>query len=77
MTAVLIVLAIPLTVFLLFVAPVWLWLHYSNRRRQGALFQTQDARRLAQLQEEAQRMQTRIRALEDILDEEYPDWRQQ
>ncbi|WP_213992348.1 envelope stress response membrane protein PspB [Sodalis sp. dw_96] len=77
MTAVLIVLSIPLTVFLLFVAPVWLWLHYGNRRRQGSLFQTQDARRLTQLQEEARRMQTRIRALEDILDAEYPDWRQQ
>jgi len=76
MNALLIVLAIPLTVFLLFVAPVWLWLHYNSRRRQGSLLQAQDARRLAQLTEDARRMQTRIQALEDILDAEYPDWRQ-
>ena len=76
MNALLIVLAIPLTVFLLFVAPVWLWLHYNSRRQQGSLIQAQDAKRLAQLTEEARRMQTRIRALEDILDAEYPDWRQ-
>lgn len=24
-------LAIPLTIFVLFVLPIWLWLHYSNR----------------------------------------------
>jgi phage shock protein B len=76
MNALLIVLAIPLTVFLLFVAPVWLWLHYNSRRRQGSLLQAQDARRLAQLAEDARRMQARIQALEDILDAEYPDWRQ-
>ncbi|XBS68209.1 envelope stress response membrane protein PspB [Acerihabitans sp. KWT182] len=76
MTALLIVLSVPLTVFLLFVAPVWLWLHYNNRRRQGSFIQEQDARRLTQLQDDARRMQARIRALEDILDAEYPDWRQ-
>jgi len=76
MTALLIVLSVPLTVFLLFVAPVWLWLHYKSRRQQGSFIQAQDARRLTQLTDEAQRMQTRIRALEDILDAEYPDWRQ-
>ena len=29
-------LAIPLTIFVLFVAPIWLWLHYSNRQQSGA-----------------------------------------
>ncbi len=76
MNALLIVLCIPLTVFLLFVAPVWLWLHYNSRRRQGSLLQAQDARRLTQLTEDARRMQARIRALEDILDAQYPDWKQ-
>jgi len=76
MEALFIVLAIPLTIFILFVAPVWLWLHYNNRRRQGSVLQAQDSRRLAQLTEEAGRMQARIRALEDILDAEHPNWRQ-
>ncbi|WP_131864068.1 envelope stress response membrane protein PspB [Biostraticola tofi] len=71
-----IVLAIPLTIFILFVAPVWLWLHYSQRRQQGSRMNPQDTRRLAQLTEDAGRMQARIRALEDILDAEHPNWRQ-
>ncbi len=31
-------LAIPLTIFVLFVAPIWLWLHYSNKRNGGDAF---------------------------------------
>ncbi|SAA21426.1 phage shock protein B [Enterobacter hormaechei] len=30
-------LAIPLTIFVLFVLPIWLWLHYSNRSSRGEL----------------------------------------
>jgi phage shock protein B len=30
-------LAIPLTIFVLFVLPIWLWLHYSNRSSQGGV----------------------------------------
>ena len=32
-------LAIPLTIFVLFVLPIWLWLHYSNRSSRGELSQ--------------------------------------
>ncbi|NCH74784.1 envelope stress response membrane protein PspB [Cronobacter sakazakii] len=69
-------LAIPLTLFVLFVLPVWLWLHYSNRSGRDALSQSQQ-QRLAQLNEEAQRMRERIHALEQILDAEHPNWRNQ
>jgi len=37
--------------------------------------QTQEVQRLAQLNEEAQRMRQRISALESILDAEHPNWR--
>ncbi|NCH99553.1 envelope stress response membrane protein PspB [Cronobacter malonaticus] len=69
-------LAIPLTLFVLFVLPVWLWLHYSNRSGRDALSQSEQ-QRLAQLNEEAQRMRERIHALEHILDAEHPNWRNQ
>ncbi|EKC6207716.1 envelope stress response membrane protein PspB [Cronobacter sakazakii] len=69
-------LAIPLTLFVLFVLPVWLWLHYSNRSGRNALSQSEQ-QRLAQLNEEAQRMRERIHALEQILDAEHPNWRNQ
>ncbi|ADO48739.1 envelope stress response membrane protein PspB [[Enterobacter] lignolyticus] len=68
-------LAIPLTLFVLFVLPVWLWLHYSNRSRGGELSQNEQ-QRLAQLSDEATRMRERIQALEDILDAEHPNWRE-
>ncbi|WP_312826610.1 envelope stress response membrane protein PspB, partial [Escherichia coli] len=41
-------LAIPLTIFVLFVLPIWLWLHYSNRSSRGELSQSEQ-QRLAQL----------------------------
>ncbi|EOU9533405.1 envelope stress response membrane protein PspB [Cronobacter dublinensis] len=69
-------LAIPLTLFVLFVLPVWLWLHYSNRSGRDALSQSEQ-QRLAQLNEETQHMRERIRALEQILDAEHPNWRNQ
>ncbi|ELY5801739.1 envelope stress response membrane protein PspB [Cronobacter sakazakii] len=69
-------LAIPLTLFVLFVLPVWLWLHYSNRSGRDALSQSEQ-QRLAQLNEEAQSMRERIHALEQILDAEHPNWRNQ
>ena len=67
-------LAIPLTIFVLFVLPIWLWLHYSNRSGRDELSQSEQ-QRLAQLADEAKRMRGRIQALESILDAEHPNWR--
>ena len=67
-------LAIPLTIFVLFVAPIWLWLHYSNRSSRSELTQNEQ-QRLAQLTEEARRMRERIQSLVQILDAEHPNWR--
>ena len=67
-------LAIPLTLFVLFVLPIWLWLHYSNRYCRSELSQSEQ-QRLAQLADEAKRMRERIQALESILDAEHPNWR--
>ncbi len=68
---------IPLTIFVLFVAPIWLWLHYSNKNSTGSELSPQEMQRLQQLTADAQRMQERIGALEAILDAENPQWRQQ
>ncbi|MCC8365787.1 MULTISPECIES: envelope stress response membrane protein PspB [Xenorhabdus] len=67
-------LGIPLILFVLFVLPVWLWLHYNNQNR-GKL-ESNEIQRLEQLSENARRMQERIKTLEDILDAEHPNWRQ-
>lgn len=47
-------LAIPLTIFVLFVLPIWLWLHYSNRSARGDLSQSEQ-QRLMQLTDEAKK----------------------
>ncbi|PHM28586.1 envelope stress response membrane protein PspB [Xenorhabdus budapestensis] len=67
-------LGIPLILFVLFVLPIWLWLHYSHQNR-GKL-ENNEIQRLEQLAENARRMQERIKTLEDILDAEHPNWRQ-
>ncbi|HKM98406.1 MAG TPA: envelope stress response membrane protein PspB [Buttiauxella sp.] len=67
--------AIPLTIFVLFVAPVWLWLHYNNRAENGGQLSQGEQQRLAQLTDEARRMGERIQTLEQILDAEHPNWR--
>ncbi|UPQ69757.1 envelope stress response membrane protein PspB [Kluyvera ascorbata] len=67
-------LGIPLTLFVLFVLPIWLWLHYSNRSHSGELSQGEQ-QRLMQLTDDAKRMRERIQALEAILDAEHPNWR--
>lgn len=69
-------LAIPLTIFALFVAPIWLWLHYSNRQQNGIQLSQQEMQQLTQLTRDASRMRDRIQALEEILDAEHPNWRQ-
>ena len=67
-------LAIPLTIFVLFVLPIWFWLHYSNRSSRGELSQSEQ-QRLVQLTEQANKTRERIQALEDILDAEHPNGR--
>lgn len=67
-------LAIPLTLFVLFVLPVWLWLHNNNRGANGSLTQNEQ-QRLLQLTDDAKRMRERIQALEAILYAEHPNWR--
>ena len=67
-------LAIPLTIFVLFVLPIWLWLHYSNRSSRGDLSQSEQ-QRLVQLTDQANKMRDRSQALEAILDAEHPNCR--
>lgn len=66
--------AIPMTIFLLFVAPLWLWLHYSNRSAGGQL-SAGERQKLMQLTDEARQMRERIQSLEQILDTEHSGWR--
>ncbi|MDK9776436.1 MULTISPECIES: envelope stress response membrane protein PspB [Vibrio] len=65
----------PLIVFLIFVAPLWLFLHYRSKRKADSALSSQDLERLQVLSEKAEAMQSRVETLERILDAESPTWR--
>ena len=66
---------VPVVIFLVIVAPAWIWMHYrSKQRAQGALSEEERAE-LEALAGQAERMIDRIETLEAILDTETPEWR--
>lgn len=65
----------PLIVFLIFVAPLWLFLHYRSKRQASRGLSNDELQRLQALSETADKLQGRISTLESILDEESPGWR--
>jgi len=66
---------VPTVIFMVFVAPCWIWMHYrSKQHAQGTLSETERAE-LETLALQAERMLERIDTLEAILDAETPDWR--
>ncbi len=73
---VLTVLFVPVVLFVLFVAPVWLVLHYRSKRLAGAGLNAEERRELEELADQAERMLDRIETLESILDVEAPGWRE-
>ncbi|TXH04065.1 MAG: envelope stress response membrane protein PspB [Nevskiaceae bacterium] len=59
----------------IFVAPLWLILHYRDRRRLHEIELQKKNVNNDELHAVAERMEKRIEALEDILDTEAPGWR--
>lgn len=60
---------------LTFVVPLWLLLHYVTRWKQTRGLSTDEQKMLEDLWESAERMESRIRSLETILDSDHPEWR--
>lgn len=61
--------------FCIFIAPLWLILHYSTRRRQAQGLTREDEKMLSELWQLADKMERRVAALETILDTQAPGWR--
>lgn len=68
---------VPLIVFMVIVAPLWLIIHYSTRWRSARTLSADDEKILADLWESVPKMEGRIKNLERILDAEVPHWREQ
>lgn len=75
MNNVLPLLVVPMIIFMLVVAPVWLVLHYRSQRKMDQGLSQDEAEALVKLTRQATTMGERIKTLETILDDEMPDWR--
>ncbi|NQY63409.1 MAG: envelope stress response membrane protein PspB [Alteromonadaceae bacterium] len=69
------VIVVPVIIFMLIVAPIWLVLHYRSKRQISQGFSEEEYVQLSELSELADKMADRIKTLEAILDAETPDWR--
>jgi phage shock protein B len=77
MSTVLGLLFVPMVLFLVVVAPIWIIAHYITRWRQTRMLSSEDEKLLAELWNSVDRMESRISTLERILDAEVADWRKQ
>jgi phage shock protein B len=68
--------AIPLSIFFIFVAPLWLFLYYRSQKNTSKGLSTIDQERLQALVNRTEELQQRVFSLEEILDKEAPHWRQ-
>ena len=68
-------LVMPLVIFMIFVAPIWLILHYRSKKQVNQGLSAEEQASLQSLAEQAEKMSDRIQTLEAILDSEAPEWR--
>ncbi len=67
---------VPVVVFLVIVAPIWIVFHYKSKAKMVDGLTTNERAELDEMIEVANRMAARIETLESILDVESPDWRE-
>jgi phage shock protein B len=70
-------LEVPLILFLVIVAPIWIIAHYTTRWRMAKSLSPEDEKQFAELWRIAERMDERMANLERILDAEGPEREEQ
>jgi phage shock protein B len=65
-------LEVPLILFLVIVAPIWIIAHYTTRWRMAKALSPEDEKQFAELWQIAERMEQRIDSIERILEAEEP-----
>ena len=65
-------LEVPLILFLVIVAPIWIIAHYVTRWRMAKSLSPEDEKQFAELWQIAERMEERIDSVERILEAEEP-----
>ena len=65
-------LEVPLILFLVIVAPIWIIAHYVTRWRLAKTLSPEDEKQLAELWRIAERMEERVDSIERILESDGP-----
>ncbi len=71
----LVALFVPVVIFMLVVAPIWIIVHYRAKGRTAGGLSAGESAELEEMIEVANKMAARIETLESILDVESPGWR--
>lgn len=66
---------VPTILFLTVVAPIWITMHYRSVNRSSRSLNQEDRDSIEHMLETVDRLTERIGTLEDILDDDHPDWR--
>lgn len=69
------ILVAPIILFMIFVAPIWLIMHYRSKKQVSQGLNEQELQELAALARKAEALGERVKTLESILDVEAPGWR--
>jgi len=69
------VLHVPLILFCLFIAPIWLVMHYRHKNQVAPASTEADRKQIEELLAMADKMESRLETLESILDKKDPNWR--
>ena len=69
------ILVAPFILFMIFVAPLWLILHYRSKKQVSQGLSEHEHRQLLELSHKAERMADRVETLEALLDQESPQCR--
>lgn len=68
---------VPLILFMIFVAPLWVIMHYRSKNKIKQGLSDSELNQLNELTFKAEKMAERIKTLEAILDADSPRWRTQ
>ena len=70
------ILIAPFILFMIFIAPLWLILHYRSKKQVSQGLSEHEHRQLLELAHKAEKMADRVETLEALLDQESPQcWR--
>jgi phage shock protein B len=69
--------SVPTILFMVFVAPMWIIMHYRSLNRSSRSLSLEDRESIEHMLVTVDKLTDRIEALESILDTDHREWRQQ